>query len=141
MFDHRESFIYGQGCQRSRDLCNYRAAMSVHRELGPGFLEAVYQASLEKEFQLLGIDYNREVKVPVYYKGFKLDTFYKADFVCFDSVVVEVKALTQLSGNETAQILNYLKATDLTKGLLLNFGTPCLQQKRIIQSIKSNQSA
>ena len=117
------------------------AAMSVHRELGPGFLEAVYQASLEKEFQLLGIDYNREVKVPVYYKGFKLDTFYKADFVCFDSVVVEVKALTQLSGNETAQILNYLKATDLTKGLLLNFGTPCLQQKRIIQSIKSNQSA
>lgn len=65
-------------------------AMSVHRELGHGFLEAVYQDALEKEFIFLNIPYMREKEIPVFYRGEKLKSFYKADFICFDSIVVEL---------------------------------------------------
>ena len=99
------------------------AAMEVHRELGPGFLEAVYRGALAVEFELRGIPFQREVELPVTYKGRELDARYRADFICFDrAVVVETKALSQLSGNEEAQVINYLKATRIQVGLLLNFG-------------------
>ena len=97
------------------------AAMTVHRELGCGFLEAVYQDALEKEFQHLSIPYRREVKLPVYYRGEQLNSYYQADFVCFDSVIVELKVLQKLSGTEEAQVINYLKASNLQRALLLNF--------------------
>jgi len=106
--------------------------MEVHRHLGPGFLEAVYQEALAIELTERGIPYRRELDLPVHYKGHRLSCTYRADFVCYDSVIVELKALQALSGVEEAQILNYLKATYLERGLLLNFGRPSLQFKRFI---------
>ena len=110
------------------------AAMAVHGELGHGFLEPVYQAALEQEFLAQGIPFRREAEIPVLYRGTPLDVSYRADFVCFDRVIVELKALQKLSGVEESQVLNYLKATGLEKGLLINFGTPSLQQKRFVLS-------
>ncbi len=108
------------------------AAMEVHRELGCGFLEAVYQDALEIEFRKRGIPYVREQAIPVFYKGERLNTSYRADFICYDSVIVELKALSALGGTEQAQTLNYLKATQLKKALLLNFGAPRLEYKRFV---------
>lgn len=108
------------------------AAMEVHRELGPGFLEAVYQEALALEFADQGIPFRREVELPVRYKNRRLCCRYRADFVCYQSVIIELKALKDLSGVEEAQLLNYLKATRLERGLLLNFGRPSLEFKRLI---------
>ncbi len=110
------------------------AAMEYHRILGPGFLEAVYREAFSKELLRREIPFRAEVELPVHYKGERLSTSYRADFVCFDSVIVELKALTQVTGVEEAQVLNYLKATGYTIGLLMNFGARSLQYKRLIFS-------
>ncbi|MBI1940910.1 MAG: GxxExxY protein [Acidobacteria bacterium] len=119
------------------------AAMEVHRELGCGFLEAVYQEALAIEFSARGLPFQREVEVPIVYKGRRLATSYRADFVCFDSVIVELKALSAITGVEEAQLLNYLKATGYEVRLLLNFGTESLEYHRLVfsKSVKSAQSA
>ena len=108
------------------------AAMDVHRELGHGFLEAVYHEALEIELAARGVPHEREVELPIVYKGKRLDTHYRADFMCFDSVVVELKALAELTGRERAQVLHYLKATGQEVGLLINFGGPSLEYERLI---------
>ena len=119
------------------------AAMEVHRQLGPGFLEAVYQEAMAIELADRAISFVREAELPVFYKGKRLKCSYRADFVCFESVIVELKALEALTGVETSQLLNYLKATRLERGLLLNFGCPSLEFKRLVFSNlrKSAQSA
>lgn len=114
------------------------AAMKVHSELGPGFLETVYQEALEIEFQDKKIPYEREKLLPIFYKDKQLATFYKADFVCFGTTIVELKALQKLSGNEEAQVINYLKASQLNKALLLNFGARSLQCQRLVLNLRSS---
>ena len=107
------------------------AAMEVHRQLGPGFLEAVYQEALAMELALRGIPYQREVELPVYYKGERIRCAYKADFVCYGEIVVELKAIGLMTGADQAQVMNYLRATGFRLGLLLNFGSQSLQVKRV----------
>ncbi len=107
------------------------AAMAVHGELGYGFLEGVYQAAVEREFRFREIPFIREARLPVSYRGEPIAQ-YQADFICFDTVIVELKALQRLSGVEEAQVINYLKATGMNTGLLLNFGAPSLQYKRLV---------
>ncbi|MGI6495293.1 MAG: GxxExxY protein [Kiritimatiellia bacterium] len=108
------------------------AAMEVHSVLGNGFLEAVYQDALEREFVMRGIPYQREQPIPVLYKGCQLSTPYRADFVCYDGIIVELKAIKKLTEIEDAQVLHYLKATDLDRALLFNFATPRLEHKRFV---------
>lgn len=110
------------------------AAIEVHRQLGCGFLEPIYQAALAIEFCKREIPFNREVKLPVFYKEVLLNTPYKVDFICFEDVVVELKALGKLSGTEEAQVINYLKARGHKIGLLINFGTGSLEYRRLIFS-------
>jgi GxxExxY protein len=103
------------------------AAMEIHRQLGHGFLETVYQEAAVVEFPLKQIPFEREVALPIKYKDVLLPTYYRADFVCFSEIIVEFKALSRLSSVEESQLLNYLKATGLKRGLLINFGAPSLQ--------------
>ena len=108
--------------------------MEVHRRLGPGFLEAVYHEALVIEFITARIPFARETELPIYYREQRLNTSYRADFVCFDSVIVEIKALRELSGIDEAQVLNYLKATRIEIGLLINFGGASLEYRRFIHT-------
>ena len=108
------------------------AAIAVHNELGCGFLEAVYQEALELEFQSRNIPYQREARLDIYYKGQLLKKHYEADFICYDKVIVELKALSALTSENESQLLNYLKATRLKVGLLINFGRKSLEHKRMV---------
>jgi GxxExxY protein len=108
------------------------AAMEVHKELGCGFLEAVYQEALELEFQFRKIPYQREAKLDIHYKDNLLKKYYEADFICFGKVIVELKALSNLTSEHESQLLNYLKATQLKVGLLINFGEQSLRYKRMV---------
>jgi len=107
------------------------AAMEVHRILGPGFLESVYEEALAHEFDLQGIPYQRQAKLAVQYKGVVAGEF-RADFLVDGKVVVELKAIKALTGGDEAQLLNYLKGTGYRVGLLLNFGADSLEHKRRI---------
>jgi len=108
------------------------ACMNVHKELGPGFLEAVYQESLAFEFFEQGIPFEKEKDIRIFYKDKLLDKYYKADFLCFEKIIVELIALSELSNDHISQLLNYLKATKLRVGLLVNFGSSSLIYKRLI---------
>ena len=108
------------------------ACMEVHRTLGCGFLEPVYQEALAFELQRQGIPYEREKEYEINYKGLILSKTYKVDFLCYGNIIVELKALGQLSKEHIAQVLNYLKASHLKLGLLVNFGTTSLNYERIV---------
>ncbi len=111
------------------------AAIEVHKELGCGFLEAVYQEALEREFRGQKIPFKPQPVIRIAYKGKPLDKTYQPDFVCFGEVIVEIKAISGLSGIEEAQLINYLKATGLKVGLLINFGAKSLEYKRFVYNL------
>ena len=111
------------------------AAIEVHKELGCGFLEAVYQEVLGREFLIRKISYRSQPFVKILYKGKPLNKTYQPDFVCFDEVIVEIKAINSLSGIEEAQLINYLKASKIKVGLLFNFGATSLEHKRFVYNL------
>ena len=106
-------------------------AMKVHSELGNGFLEAVYQEALTIMFNKEKIPYEKEKVLEIEFLGQMLNKKYIADFMCFDEIIVETKAVNEFSSVHISQVLNYLKATDKKVGLLINFGTESLEYKRI----------
>jgi len=106
--------------------------MNVHNELGCGFLEPIYQEALAFEFHDLNIPFQREKVLEVHYKQHLLAKKYVADYLCYDKIIVELKAKDSISTEHIAQTLNYLKATNNRIGLIVNFGTTKLQYKRII---------
>ena len=115
--------------------------MEVHRVLGRGFLEAVYQHALMLELAERGIPVRSQVDVPVAYKGVRLSCGYRVDLLCFGEVLVELKALRAVGAIERAQVIHYLRAAQLRVALLLNFGTPRLTWERFAQSAHPTRSA
>ncbi len=110
------------------------AAMEVHNELGFGFLEGVYQEAMEIELRKRQIPFEAHMPLIILYKGQQLKKEYVSDLLCYRQIVVELKALEHLSGREDAQLLNYLKATGLRVGLLINFGNSTkLEWKRFVR--------
>jgi len=117
------------------------AAMNVHRTLGCGFLEPVYQEALAFEFELSGIPFVPQASFSVVYKGRNLTTGYRVDVLCYETIIVDLKALERLSRIEEAQTINYMKVANCNLSLLLNFGAPRLQYKRLILSLPSSGSS
>jgi len=109
------------------------AAMEVHKTLGNGFLEAVYHEALMIEFEKRGIPYKHEEPLYIKYKEVQLKKSYVADFVCYGKIIIEVKALSQLNSDHESVVLNYLKASGLKLGILINFGAPSLEHKRLVK--------
>jgi GxxExxY protein len=111
------------------------AAIEVHRELGAGFLEAVYQDAMERELSARSIAFESQRELLIQYKGQPLGKSYVCDLLCFDKVLVELKAMDRLTGREESQLINYLKAANLPVGLLINFGSHGkLEWRRLINS-------
>ena len=107
--------------------------MKVHRELGCGFLEKVYQEALEREFIAEGVPFQREVSLKIFYRGVPLQQEYIADFVCYGKIIVELKAISKLSDVEKAQVINYLAITGYRLGLLVNFNARQVKPERIVR--------
>jgi GxxExxY protein len=122
-----EEFPFKEECYNIIGCC-----MIVHNELGHGFLEAVYQEALELTLLDKAIPYQKEKLLSIQFREITLKKKYIADFICYDEVIVETKATEGLCDADIAQVLNYLKATGKKVGLLINFGTPRLQYKRVI---------
>jgi GxxExxY protein len=112
--------------------------MMVHRVLGCGFLEPVYRAALQIELTTRNIAHISEVRLPVKYRGHILPLGYRVDFICFGEVLVEIKALPATGPIEQAQVINYLRAANLRRALLLNFGTTSLQHKRLVWNLSND---
>ena len=111
------------------------AAIEVHKELGPGFLEAVYGEAMVVESNNRNIPFQTQVRLPIHYKGKKLVKEYIADYIGYEKIIVEFKCISQITRIEEAQILNYLKATGMKLGLLINFGSKSkLEWKRYIKT-------
>lgn len=108
--------------------------MEVHRNLGSGFLESVYQEVLCREFVEEEIPFEDQKLLPIYYKGQKLDKYYRADFLCFNRVILEIKTAAFINKSMESQVINYLKATRKQVGLLVNFGEKSLTWKRLINT-------
>jgi GxxExxY protein len=109
------------------------ACFSVHSELGCGFLEGVYHEALAKELAVRKIPFQEEAKLDVIYKNEYLDKKYYADFICYDKIILELKACENISDMHIAQVLNYLSATNLRLGIIVNFGSKSLTYKRIVK--------
>jgi GxxExxY protein len=101
----------------------YHAVFKVHNQLGSGFLESVYQEALEIELKKENIPFEAQKMIKIYYDDKPLSQYYKADIICFDKILLELKAVTKINNEHKAQLMNYLTATRLKLGLLINFGT------------------
>ncbi|MBN1388359.1 MAG: GxxExxY protein [Bacteroidales bacterium] len=110
------------------------ACISVHNNLGPGFYEAVYQEALEYEFGMQHIPFTKQPKLRIRYNDIQLGKYYIADFVCYDFILLEIKATPIIYDLQKYQLLNYLKATGLELGILINFGAKSLNYKRIVNT-------
>lgn len=126
MCDMKE-FVYKEESYRIRG-----AIFEVHRQLGCGFLERVYQEALEREFQLKNIPYEREKTIPIIYKGHTIAEPYRADFVCYGKIIVELKAVQELEDIHRAQIINYLKVSKMKLGILVNFNATSVAPERFL---------
>ncbi len=120
--------------QESYDII--RAALEVHRQLGCGFTEHVYQEALAVELRLRNIPFEREKVFTVTYKGQKLSKEFRVDFVCYNRIIVELKSVSDFVDEHYAQVYNYLKAAGMQLGLMINFGKTSLEYKRIPASRK-----
>jgi len=108
------------------------ACMEVHKKLGPGFLESVYSEALEIEFKNAGIPYEKEKKLPVLYDNKPLNKYFRADYICYDKIIVELKATNYTVEANKKQTLNNVNATNFKLGLLINFGMPSLKYYRLV---------
>ncbi|MDR1964634.1 MAG: GxxExxY protein [Planctomycetaceae bacterium] len=109
------------------------AVFEVYRQMGSGFLEEVYQECLEREFKIRDIPFEPQKHLTLFYKGEPLNKTYIPDFVCYEKIIVELKAVKELTNDHQAQILNYLKATQFKLGLLVNFGSqPTVTIERLV---------
>jgi GxxExxY protein len=127
--DKPKKILYKDECFRIQ-ACVFQ----VNKKLGSGFLEAVYQEALEIELAKAKIPYEAQKKLPIHYDGRLLKQYYQADFVCFEKIIIEIKAVTRISNEHKAQIFNYLAATGLRLGLLVNFCSyPKAEVTRIIR--------
>ncbi len=108
------------------------AAMEVHNGLGPGFLEAVYQEALAIEFRLRGVPFTEQLPLQLEFKGHPLKCKYVPDYLCYEEIIVEIKALKQFGPNEEAQIINAIKAAKKRVGVLINCGEPSFSWKRYV---------
>jgi GxxExxY protein len=126
------------GCEVLFKQESYRimgACFAVYREKGNGFLEAVYQECLAIEFTERGIPFVEKPKLQIEYRGRKLKQFYEPDFLCFDQIILEIKAVKNLADEHRAQVINYLKSTGLPLGLLVNFGHyPGIESQRLVHA-------
>ena len=125
--DKSDGLMYADETYALIGLC-----MKVHRELGCGFLEPVYQEAFEMLLKMEGIPYQREKMLPIYFLGQKLNKEYYADFVCYDKIILEFKAVSALTTAHEAQLMNYLKASKMKLGLLCNFAEPSFVYRRFV---------
>jgi len=116
------------------------SCLTVFNKLGSGFLESVYQEALEIQFNKDKIPFEKEKRLRIQFDDILLDKFFRADYVCFDTIIVELKATPFIHNNDIAQILNYLRATNMKLGILVNFGEKSLVYKRILNSRSSHNS-
>jgi GxxExxY protein len=122
------SLIYEDECYTIRG-----AIFEVYKELGSGFLESVYQECLEREFKTQNIPFISQPDLRLYYKGEILSHIFKPDFICFDKIIIELKSVRELTPDHKAQVINYLKATKMKLGFLVNFGAyPKVEIERIV---------
>lgn len=119
--------IYGKESYRIIGAC-----MAVHRELGCGMREVVYGDALEEEFKLQGIPYEREFSMMAVYKGIELKHSFVCDFICYEHILLEIKAERELNDINRSQVINYLKISKQPLGLLINFGEPSLKYERYL---------
>ena len=127
MEKERNSFLYKEESYKILGAC-----FEVYKEIGPGFLEAVYQECLEYEFRIQGISFEAQKHLCIRYKDYELKQQYIPDFVCYDSIIIELKAVSAITDQHQAQVINYLKATKHESGFIMNFsGFPKLDYKRI----------
>lgn len=115
--EKHEKILYKEECYTIQG-----AVFEVYREMGCGFLEAVYQECLERELKLRGVPFVYQKELRLFYKGDPLQQSYKPDLICYERIIVEIKAVKQVASEHKAQVFNYLKATGMKLGLLVNFG-------------------